>query len=123
MARGMKTPMLILCMFALAACSQTDKGVRVSNNKPVAKPAVPKAVSRSEPVFYNGKTYRVNLTPEQNGGYSVAVNGMSGAQQKDAVAVATSSVRYFGCAEGKTSKLNSTPVYANGSWQMSARCG
>ena len=118
----MKKALLIAVGVSLAACSQKDSGVRVSADKPVEK-ATPKAVSRSEPVFYNGKTYRVNLTPGQNGVYNVAVNGMSGAQQKDAVAVATSSVRYFGCPDGKTGKLNDTPVFDNGSWRMSARCG
>lgn len=118
----MKKILLIALLVGLSACSQKDNGVRVSADKPAVKPA-PKAVSRSEPVFYNGKTYRVNLTPGQNGVYDVAISGMSGAQQKDAVAVATSSVRYFGCPDGKTGKLKDTPVFDNGSWRMSARCG
>jgi hypothetical protein len=118
----MKKILLIALLVGLSACSQKDNGVRVSADKPAVKPT-PKAVSRSEPVFYNGKTYRVNLTPGQNGVYDVAINGMSGVQQKDAVAVATSSVRYFGCPDGKTGKLNNSPVYEGGSWKMSARCG
>ena len=120
---AMKNVLLIVCAVGLAACSQKDNGVRVSAGKPVAKITAPKPVSRSEPVFYNGKTYRVNLTPAGGGVYDVAVNGMSGAQQKDAVAVATSSVRYFGCPDGKTGKLTNKPVYGDQSWKMSARCG
>jgi hypothetical protein len=119
----MKKILLVSLVVGLAACSQKDNGVRVSAEKPVAKSTTPKPVKRSEPVFYNGKTYRVNLTPEQDGVYSVAVNGMSKGQQKDAVAVATSSVRYFGCPDGKTGKLSDTPLFDNGSWKMSARCG
>jgi hypothetical protein len=120
---AMKKVYLIAFCIGLAACSQKDNGVRVGTDKPVAKSAIPKPVSRSEPVFYNGKTYRVNLTPGRDGIYNVAVNGMNGGQQKDAVAVATSSVRYFGCPDGKTGKLTDAPVYDGGSWKMSARCG
>jgi hypothetical protein len=119
---SMKKTVFILLALFLSACSQGDNGVRIAAEKPVAK-ATPKPVSRSEPVFYNGKTYRVNLTPDQGGVYNVAVNGMSGGQQKDAVAVATSSVRYFGCPDGKTGKLVNSPVFDSGSWKMSARCG
>lgn len=119
----MKKVLLIVSVICLAACAQKDNGVRVAAEKPAPKNTVPKPVNRSEPVFYNGKTYRVNLSPGQDGTYSVAVNGMSGEQQKDAVAVATSSVRYFGCPDGKTGKLSNTPKYDAGSWKMSARCG
>jgi hypothetical protein len=119
----MKQAILMISLLALCACAQKDNGVRVAAGKPVAKPATPAPVSRSEPVFYNGKTYRVNLTPGAEGGYHVAVGGMSSSQQKDAVAVATSSVRYFGCPDGKTGKLNDTPKFDGTSWKMSTRCG
>jgi hypothetical protein len=119
----MKIVLLIACVVGLAACSQKDNGVRVSAEKPIAKSTTPKPVSRSEPVFYNGKTYRVNLAPGRDGVYNVTVGGMSGGQQKDAVAVATSSVRYFGCPDGKTGKLTGAPSYNEGTWVMSARCG
>lgn len=119
----MKKILLIALLIGLSACSQKDNGVQISTEKPAAKNTTPKPVSRSEPVFYNGKTYRVNLTPGNNGLYNVAVRGMTGAQQKDAIAVATSSVRYFGCPDGKTGRLNDTPVFNDGSWKMSARCG
>ncbi len=95
----------------------------MSSQKPVVKAIVPKAVARSEPVFYNGKTYQMNMTPQTGGLFDLAVNGMNAGQQKDAVAVATSSLRYFGCVEGKTGKLAGSPSYVAGSWKMSARCG
>lgn len=101
---------------------QKDNGVRVSSQKTVAKAVAPRPVARSEPVFYNGKTYQMNMTPQAGGVFDMAVNGMTGDQQKDAVAVATSSLRYFGCVEGKTGKLASAPSYVDGSWKMSARC-
>jgi hypothetical protein len=119
----MRYAVAIILMTALCACSQKDNGVRVGVHKPAAKPVTPTPVSRSEPVFYNGKTYRVNLTPGFGGVFLVAVGGMSEAQQKDAVAVATSSVRYFGCPDGKTGKLSDTPKFDGASWKMTARCG
>jgi hypothetical protein len=119
----MKIALLFIVAAGLVACTQKDPGVRVSSQKPVAKTAAAKAVARSEPVFYNGKTYRMNLTPQAGGVFDLAVGGMSAGQQKDAVAVATSSLRYFACPDGKTGKLTNTPSYAGGSWNMSARCG
>jgi hypothetical protein len=119
----MKIALLIILAAGLVACTQKDSGVRVSSQKPVAKAAAPKPVARSEPVFYNGKTYRMNLTPQAGGVFDLAVSGMSDGQQKDAVAVATSSLRYFACPDGKTGKLTSTPSYTGGRWNMSARCG
>jgi hypothetical protein len=119
----MKKLILLMSVCCLAACMQKDNGARVSSQKPVAKAAVaPKAVSRSEPVFYNGKTYQMSMTPQADGIFDMTVNDMNAGQQKDAVAVATSSLRYFGCAEGKTGKLTNAPTYVEGSWKMSARC-
>jgi hypothetical protein len=119
----MRNVIVMTLMIALCACSQKDNGVRVAATKPAAKPATPTPISRSEPVFYNGKTYRVKLTPGVGGIYLVAVGGMSEAQQKDAVAVATSSVRYFGCPDGKTGKLSDAPKFDGASWKMTTRCG
>lgn len=119
----MKKLVLMTLVACLAACTQEDNNVRISTQQPAKKAETPKAVSRSEPVFYNGRTYRVDLTPDANGVYAIGVGGMSAAQQKDAVAVATSSVRYFGCPDGKTGKLTNSPTYIGGSWKMAARCG
>lgn len=105
----------------LLACSRPENGVRVSVEKPVAPVPVQKA--RNEPVFYNGKTYQLRLMPRAGGAFDVSVAGMSSGQQKDAVAVATSSLRYFACPDGKTGKLTNQPVYAASAWTMTARCG
>jgi hypothetical protein len=114
---------IIAAFFALSACTQKDNGVKVSSQKPVTKVAAPRPVARSEPIFYNGKTYQFKLAPQGNGQFDLAVNGMSDAQQKDAVAVATSSLRYFACPDGKTGKLINSPTYVDNSWKMTARCG
>jgi hypothetical protein len=116
----MKKPILILLPLALLACSRPDNGVRVSVEKPI--PVAPVQTARSEPIFYNGKTYQLRFAPMSGGNYDMSVANMSAGQQKDAVAVATSSLRYFACPEGKTGKLTNQPQYVASIWKMSARC-
>ena len=116
----MKKIFSIVAVLSVAACSQQQDSVRVTSEKPVAPQ--PASSARVEPVFYNGKTYQFRLTPLQAGSYQLSVRGMSSAQQKDAVAVATSSLRYFACREGQTGKLATQPRYANGIWSMTAGC-
>lgn len=115
-------PLLLLPV--LAACSSADNGVRVTAEKAAAPtPAAAVAQPRSEPIYYNGKTYKLDFAPVGGGTYDMKVSGMSASQQKDAVAVATSSLRYFACPDGKTGKLVKGPSYAEAKWVMSARCG
>jgi len=78
---------------------------------------------RSEPIFYNGKTYRLDFAPKGSNLFEMAVSGMGPSQQKDAAAVATSSLGYFACPEGQKGKLQAKPVYTGGQWRMQARCG
>jgi lipopolysaccharide export system protein LptC len=101
----------------LAACSEPQ--VRITNERPAAK-QVP---ARSEPVFYNGKTYQLDFSPKGSGVYDMAVSGMSAKQQKDAEAVATSSLGYFACPDGQRGKLQTKPAYSNAKWRMQAKCG
>jgi len=109
---------LLAVALGLAACSQSD--VRVTRDKPapqvVMKP-------RSEPIFYNGKTYQLDFAPKGPNLFDMSVSGMGPSQQKDAVAVATSSLGYFACPEGQKGKLQANPLYASGRWRMQARCG
>ena len=118
----MQKPISGLILFGaalgLAACSQSD--VRVTRDKPA-----PQAVMtpRSEPIFYNGKTYHLDFAPKGPGLFEMAVSGMGPSQQKDAVAVATSSLGYFACPEGQKGKLQANPTYSGGKWRMQARCG
>ena len=115
---------LVLSFIALVliGCSSRDTGVRVTAEKPAA-PVVPIAKPRSEPIFYNGKTYHLDFAPSGGGVFAMVVKGMNAKQQKDAVAVATSSLRYFACPEGKTGVLNNKPVYNGNLWKMNAHCG
>ncbi len=117
----MKRSSFVLTALLLAACSSPGSSVRVTAEKPV--PPAPVIAARTEPIFYNGKTYQLKLAPLPGGNFDLAVNGMSAGQKKDAVAVATSALRYFACPDGKTGKLTNQPRYTGSTWAMSARCG
>lgn len=112
---------LVLVAAALTACSSAPPSVRITRDKPVA--AAPVAARHSEPVFYNGKTYRLDLASRGAGMYDMAISGMGPRQQKDAEAVATSSLGYFACPDGQRGTLQSAPAYANAKWHIEARCG
>jgi hypothetical protein len=114
-------PIVLVFAGVLAGCTNTNNDVRISAEKP-AEPAKPVAKARNEPIFYNGKTYQLKFQPVAGGIFKMSVAGMSDKQQKDAVAVATSSLRYFACPDGKTGKLTEQPTYADAVWSMSAHC-
>lgn len=117
----MKRIVLIVMVAALLAGCKTGSTVRITNDKPATAPV---AQSRSEPVFYNGKTYRLDFSPRGNSGlYDMAVSGMNARQRNDAVAVATSSLGYFACPDGQKGRLHNEPSYADAKWRMQARCG
>jgi hypothetical protein len=106
----------------LTACTR-EPAVRIEE-KPIAQPppkAQAKVSMRKEPIFYNGKTYQLSFGDGQ-GGTLMRVAGMSAKQQKDAEAVATSSLRYFKCKDGQGSKLTNAPRYVENVWEMTARC-
>jgi hypothetical protein len=119
MRTSLKWPILAAAAFAILSGCAEDPSVRITRDKPAA----PAVASRSEPVFYNGKTYRLDFSPAMGGLYNMAVSGMTGKQQKDAVAVATSALSYFACPDGQRGKLQGKPAYADTKWRMQARCG
>ena len=114
-------PCLILIAASVAALTgcADDPSVRITRDKPAA----PAVAARSEPIFYNGKTYRLEFSPATGGFYNMAVSGMGPKQQKDAVAVATSSLAYFACPDGQRGTLLGNPAYADAKWRMQAKCG
>ncbi len=113
---------LVPVAIILAGCSQSTSGVRITQEAAQASPTVVQAAPKSEPVFYNGKVYQINFAPDPAGGYAMAVSGMSAAQQKDAVAVSTSSLRQFACREKQSGKLLTQPIYSENKWRMTAHC-
>ena len=103
----------------LAACAG-NSNVKITHNGPAAV----QTKSRSEPVFYNGRTYRLDYEfVESDTAFDMRVSGMGPKQQKDAVAVATSALGYFACPEGQKGHLDGQPGYAAGVWKLQARCG
>lgn len=114
----MKRFVIILAAVAvLGACAQKS-GVTVTRSagKVVTK-------SRSEPVFYNGKTYQLDFAYLESAKlFDMKVSGMSAKQHTDAVAVATSSLGYFACPDGQKGRLASAPKYDGSRWLMQARC-
>lgn len=102
----------------LSGCAE-DPSVRITREKPAA----PAAAARSEPIFYNGKTYRLDFSPTSGGLYNMVVSGMTPKQQKDAVAVATSALGYFACPDGQRGRLQGNPAYTDAKWRMQAKCG
>jgi hypothetical protein len=110
---------LLAAAAALAGC-KTGSTVRITSEAPAAQRL---AAARSEPVFYNGRTYRLDFAPADGGSYDVSVSGMGPKQRGDAVAVATSSLAYFACPDGQRGRLQTEPSYADARWRMQAKCG
>lgn len=81
------------------------------------------AVAKSEPVFYNGKTYRVDLSPDAAGTYLVAVSGMTEAQEKDAVGLVKSAFHHFTCKDSQSTRFLTKPAFAANQWNVIAKCG
>ena len=116
----MNRNIILICTAALlVACAKSPSAIRITN-EPAA--AVVQAMQRSEPIFYNGKTYTLNFAPQAGGGYAMAVSPMTGKQEKDAVAVATSALRYYACKDSQKSGLTNKPHFAESTWRMTAKC-
>jgi hypothetical protein len=112
-----KSQTLAVCVMAvlLAGCPQNEPRITSSAGAVQTQ-------SRSEPVFYNGKTYTLDLDHLSGAQFALKVSPMSAAQEKDAVAVATSSVGYFACPSGKPGKLTGKPEFSGRTWKMTAIC-
>jgi hypothetical protein len=114
----MRTVLFVALAAGLAACA-SEPDVRISKGSSQTV----QTRSRSESIFYNGRTYQLDYSYlEGQGVFDMRVSGMGPKQQKDAVAVATSSLRYFACPEGQTGTLRGQPTYDAGQWKMQARC-
>ena len=108
-----------LLALTLAACSQDPAGVRLTHDgQPTTRPAI---AAKVEPVFYNGKTYQVALTPVSDGSTSISISGMSSAQAKDATGLATSSFHHFACKDSQKAVLT-PPAFDGANWRASAHC-
>jgi hypothetical protein len=108
---------VVAAVLLLQGCK--SNGARITSETRVQEQQAP----RSEPIFYNGKTYQMDYSPRGDGTYDMAVSGMGPGQKKDAIAVATSSLSYFACPDGHRGKLAGDASYAGEKWRMQAQCG
>jgi len=115
-----KTATALLCL-ALCACSQDPAGVRLIQ-EPAQAPATTALKAKTEPVFYNGKTYKVSLAPVAGGNSAVNIAGMSAAQAKDANALATSALFHFACKDTQKAVLQSPPQFSDDVWHAQGHC-
>jgi hypothetical protein len=118
----LKTLVVALAAMIVAGCAESSK-VAVTDRQQTVQ-----TKSRSEPIFYNGKHYRLRYDyVDGANAFDMKVSGetaaMTDKQGKDAEAIAVSSLRYFACPDGQTGKLIDRPRYADGVWSMQARCG
>jgi hypothetical protein len=111
-------PILLALAVSLAACAQKPN-VNITRSAPQVQTA-----SRSEPIFYNGRTYQLDYAfNEGQSAFDMKVSGLGPKQQKDAVNIATSALAYYACPNGQRGRLQGTPSYAQGKWDVQATCG
>lgn len=88
--------------------------------------------SHSEPVFYNGKHYKLRFKYVAHRDlYDVNIIGKGGRKlggkpgdEKIVSDVVSSAIRHFACARGKKAfVVPGTPSHNKGAWNMQARCG
>jgi hypothetical protein len=111
---------ILVAALALAACSSGDNGVHITSVQPAPKPV---AAGRTEPIFYNGKTYQLQFTPVDTGGYVVAISGMVATQQKDATGLTISAFHHFYCKDSQRAKIIVAPAFTGGKWNTLSQCG
>jgi hypothetical protein len=117
--RGMFTNRMVICLSVVALAAGCSDGKRFR----ITKAPTVQTKPRSEPIFYNGKTYRLDYAyAKDRRAFDMRISGMTKTQEKDAIAVATSSLRYFACIDGQQGQLIGTPAYDGGVWSLQAKC-
>jgi len=114
------TAALFAISIALAACSHDAEGVRLTHDAPMG-PA-PAVAAKVEPVFYNGKTYKVSLTPNADGSIVMKIPGMGAGQEKDAGALASNVLHHFACRDSQKAVLTAPPAYDGTGWFAAGHC-
>lgn len=106
----------------LAACSQDPNGIRLIQEKQAEADANVTLKAKTEPVFYNGKTYQVSLAPQGDGRANVKITDMGPKQAKDASALATSALFHFACKDSQKAVLAAPPVFDGTAWSATGTC-
>ncbi len=109
-----------LSAMLLTACSQEPAGVRITQEAPPAAAITVKP--KSEPIFYNGKTYQVSVAPAGNGAAQISIAGMSANQTKDASGLATSALHHFTCKDSQKAVLQAPPKFEGAIWKATGGC-
>jgi hypothetical protein len=79
--------------------------------------------SRSEPIFYNGKTYQLDYVFNQGQNlFDMKVSGLGPKNRQDAVNIATSALGYYSCPSGRRGALQGEPTFSGGKWDLKAKC-
>lgn len=112
-----KLTVLICASAFLVACGSSSK-VRFNRGAQTVQ-----TNSRSEPIFYNGKTYQMDYTySEAKGAFAMRVSGLGPKQHQDAVNIATSSLSYFACPDGQRGRIIGQPLYVDRKWSLYVSC-
>jgi len=112
-------PMALLAL-TLAACTNGAQGVRLTHDVPPT--TTPALAAKVEPVFYNGKTYKVSITPNDDGTIAMRIAGMGAGQDKDATALATSTLHHFACKDSQKAVLAAPPAFDGTGWFAAGHC-
>jgi len=113
------TPLLLICAAATLAGCKTSNDIKITNETAAQE----QRKSRSEPIFYNGKTYHLDFSFNSGSNvFDMRVSGMGPKQQKDAVQLGTSSLRYFACTDRQSSQAVGEARYVSNVWVFPARC-
>ena len=119
-----KLGVVVLMAMVVGACTQ--------NKARVVSSLYSDGVSHSEPVFYNGKNYKLRFKYlAHRNAYDVNIIGKGGRKlggkpgdQKIVGEVVSSAIRHFACASGqKATIIPGTSNHQGGAWNMQAHCG
>jgi hypothetical protein len=94
----------------------------VTNDVPAPKVAVALMPARVEPVFFNGKTYKMAMTPVGQGSYVIAISGMGSNQTKDANELTKTAFHHFTCKDSQVVRLSAAPNFDGSKWNAQGRC-
>ena len=109
----------LTCSLVLLGACSSKSNVNINRTSQTVQ-----TKSRSEPIFYNGKTYQLDYTyGEGHGAFDMRVSGLGPKQQRDAVNIATSSLGYFACPDGQRGRIIGVPNYVDDKWAIQAKCG
>ncbi len=106
-------------------------GACAQNRARVVSSPYSNGVQHSEPIFYNGKNYKMDFRFQAaRNAYDVKTSGKGGrplgskpGDQKIVSNVVSSAIRHFACARGqKATIIPGTAKSVNGAWRMQARC-